>query len=224
MGKAPIPNKSESGGRRRPAKPGERHSDIDVADGTLQAEAAAGGRGHGTAGDASRQPVDAEAAPQQGDAGDLSERDALHDEPESQAGRRRRHMRRILPRVDQLRLAINALNAAVVAGTEDGLAREAIVEAIGYSTDDPRLQYLRLSECADLLLAVRSPVAFDLIRLDEKPVSSLPMRIDAATDDGYHAETIGRAIDACPYGREQGELRNAWRKGWSASRGGKAPE
>ena len=127
-------------------------------------------------------------------------------------------MRRVLARVDQSRIALRQLSEAIADAEQDGISREGLVEAIHRHTDDFQAQYNRLAEAAELLHAVRSPVAFDVIRLDEKPVSSELARKEAAFEDGFYAETIGRQINDCPYGRDQSTLRKSWRDGWNKSR------
>ena len=210
MGKATLPDK----------RSGQHDTDPHVVDGSVPTQTSSGGRKHSAPDPAGGQAGDPAKASQQGNRGGAPEPAANDHQRETQAKLRARNMRRILPRVDQFRLALFALNAAVRDAEADGLSRDAIVEAIHRTTDDWHLQYLRLSECSDLLNAVHAPVAFDLIRLDDQPVSSKAMRAEAAAEDGYHAEIVGRSIEACPYDHRQSDLRRAWRSGWSRSREG----
>lgn len=139
----------------------------------------------------------------------------------SPAKARRAAMRRILPRTDQVRLALGALSEAVREAESQGIDRAAIVEAIRIDMNWEAHCHT-LAASADLLSAIGHPIEYDVIRLDETPISSNPMRLEAAQRDGAYAEVTGHGLDACPYTSNQPDMRLKWRRGWNDSRGNRS--
>ena len=180
------------------------------------------GRGARREDDGSTHPSPPADTPQQGNEGSLPQSPGAPDTDDTAPAGKVYHMRRILARVDQVRLATRSLAAVVAEAEEAGYDRDVILEAVhrGVTAEDWPLQYQRLAAAAELLQACGSPVDMALLRLDERPVSSLEARKEAAEVDGFHAEVVGRAIDACPYSSDQKALRAAWRRGWNLARSG----
>lgn len=162
------------------------------------------------------------ASQEQGDERDLSKQDADAAANDEKGRGKVYHMRRILARVDQVRLAVRSLAGVVLETEEAGYDRDVIYEVIHRSAtaEDWPDEHRRITAAAKLLAACGSPIELELLRLDERPVSSLEARKEAAESDGYFAEVSGRAIDACPYSIEQKALRAAWRRGWNKARQG----
>ena len=159
---------------------------------------------------------------EQGDEGDLSEQDGATAADDAKGRGKVYYMRRILARVDQVRLAVRSLAGVVLEAEQAGYDRDVIYEVIHRTAtaEDWPVEHRRITAAANLLAACGSPIELELLRLDERPVSSLEARKEAAESDGYYAEVQGRAIDACPYSPDQKALRAAWRRGWNKSRQG----
>lgn len=101
-----------------------------------------------------------------------------------------------------------------------GISRQAIVEAIRKNFLELQIHYDVALEASELLDAIGAPVQFDVLRLDEAPISNEAMRRQTAIEDGYYAFNLEQAISANPFGTNQQYLRNAWRKGWNMAAAG----
>jgi len=131
-------------------------------------------------------------------------------------------MRRILGRAEDVRRAVQSLNAAVREAEERGLARPAIIDAVHKTYSDMRDGFAVMAESAELLKAVGSPAQFDVIRVDSVPVAGAAALEMCAAEDGLYAFTTGRRIDSCPHGSDRPRERRAWRIGFNAGMAGVA--
>lgn len=220
MGQATIQDRRGRNRAVAPDQPSGDVADADVVAGTLRAEASVSGLRNGqelAAGGSSKSGSPAQRQGEPASVSECAENDGEQD-PAPKPASKREHMRRILARVDQTRLAVRQLNACVLDAVDDGIDRDVIIAAIHASTEDWSEQYRRMCAVADLLQAAASDVSLDMIRLDNRPISSKAARRDAAYEDGGMAELRGVSLMSCPYTKDQPEMRKAWRDGWNNAR------
>ena len=122
------------------------------------------------------------------------------------------HMRRILIRAEKARAACLELRGVVSEAERHGMSREAITRALSELVGDWQGAYTALAETNDLLIAIRAPVSYDLVVLNELPLVKGPEMEKSAFDDGYFAHINGKPASDCPHG--PGVNRKRWRNGW----------
>lgn len=220
MGKETIPRQKPKAGKPgKPSKPGEYDADAVLAAAALRLKAGADGRGEG-GGDSRPERPD-----QRHDAHGTGQPPAdatatTGDHRRAQTLHRRKHLRRILGRAEDLRRTVRDLNEAVAGAEADGLSRQAIIDAIYRTYQDMRDDFKTMAESAELLKAIGSPAQFDVIRVDSIPVASTAALEMIAAEDGLYASQMGRRIDANPHGTDRPRERKAWRIGFNCGQAG----
>ena len=218
MGKETIPRqqKPKPG---KPSKPGQHDADAVLALAALRSKAGPDGRGTSGGTGGAQRPDERHDAHGEGQ----SPADATasaNDHRRSQALHRRKHLRRILGRAEDLRRTVRDLNAAGGEAEADGLSRQAIIDAIYRTYQDMRDAFEVMAESAELLKAIGSPAQFDVIRVDSIPVASAAALELIAAEDGLYASQMGRRIDANPHGTDRPRERKAWRIGFNCGQAG----